>query len=70
MIFVSTKLTKCDLRQNRLSVEGWISIFNALRDSPISKITEWDLSDEQLGPTIAQPLAEYLSVTAELTKIK
>ena len=44
-------------------MEGWTIIFNALRDSPISKITTWDLSGEELGPGIAKPLADYISVT-------
>ena len=60
-------LTECNLRDNELGVEGWTIIFNALRDSPTSKIAEWNLSDERLGPAIAKPLAEYLSVTASLT---
>ena len=66
----SAELTKCKLRGNQLGVDGWTYIFNALRDSPTSKITEWDLSEERLGPTIATPLAEYLTVTASLTKIE
>ena len=52
-----------------MGVEGWTIIFNALRDSPTSKITTWDLSYEYLGPEIAKPLAEYISVSASLTKI-
>ena len=59
----ATPLTDCDLRKNSLGVEGWTIIFNALRDSPTSKITTWDLSFERLGPEIAKPLAEYISVT-------
>ena len=66
---VTGHLTKCKLRKNKLGVEGWTSIFNALRDSPSSKITEWDLSGEQLGPKIAKPLAEYISVTGQLTSV-
>jgi len=69
-LFVRTELTKCKLHGNQLGVEGWTSIFNTLRDSPTSKITEWDLAREQLGPAIAKPLAEYLSVATELTKIR
>ena len=67
---VTAELTKCELRDNKLGVEGWTIIFNALRDNPTSKIAEWNLSGEKLGPAIAKPLAEYLSVTAELTKIE
>jgi len=53
-----------------LGVEGWTIIFNALRDSPTSKITTWDLSNERLGPEIAKPLAEYISVSASrLTRL-
>ena len=69
-IAANGKLTKCELCGNKLGVEGWTSIFNALRDSPSSKITEWNLSNEQLGPEIAKPLAEYISVTSELTSVR
>ena len=64
------ELTKCELRSNKLGVEGWTSIFNALRDSPSSKITEWNLLYAKLGPNIAKPLAEYISITGQLTKIR
>ena len=70
MLAVTAELTKCKLRGNQLGVDGWTYIFNALRDSPTSKITEWDLSEERLGPTIATPLAEYLTVTASLTSLE
>ena len=63
----SGSLTLCDLRENNLGVEGWTIIFNALRDSPTSKITKWDLFNEKVGPEIAKPLAEYISVTASMT---
>ena len=66
---VTGQLTKCELRGNKLGVEGWTSIFNALRDSPSSKITEWNLYNEKLGPEIAKPLAEYISITGQLTKL-
>ena len=59
-------LAECRLRSNKLGVEGWSAIFNTLRDSPNSKITTWDLSDERLGPEIAKPLAEYISVSASV----
>ena len=62
-------LTECNLRKNKLGIEGWTIIFNALRDSPTSNITTWDLSEEYLGPEIAKPLAEYISVTGSLTKL-
>ena len=62
-------LTKCVLCGNELGVEGWTNIFNALRDSPTSKIAEWDLYNEGIGPTIAKPLAEYLSVTGGLMSL-
>ena len=68
-IAVCASLTECNLRNNRLGVEGWTIIFNALRDSPTSKITTWDLSFESLGPEIAKPLAEYISVTASMTRL-
>jgi uncharacterized protein YjbI with pentapeptide repeats len=65
---VNSSLSKCDLRGNNLGVEGWTSIFNALCDSPTSKITAWDLSGEKLGPGIARPLAEYLSASTMITE--
>ena len=69
-IAVCASLTECNLRQNELGVEGWTIVFNALCDSPTSKITKWDLFNEQLGPKIAKPLAEYISVTASLTSVR
>jgi hypothetical protein len=53
-----------------VGVEGWTIVFNALRDSPMSKIITWDLSSEGLGPEIAKPLAECISVTASLTSVR
>ena len=41
---VSGSVTVCNLRENDLGVEGWTIVFNALRDSPTSKIITWDLS--------------------------
>ena len=67
---VSPSLTECKLLSNKLGVEGWTIIVNALHDSPTSKITKWDLSNERLGPEIAKPLAEYISVTAPLTSVR
>jgi hypothetical protein len=61
---VTGSVTECNLTHNKLGVEGWTIVFNALRASPISKITTWDLSGEQLGPEIAKPLANYISVTS------
>ena len=66
---VSASVTECKLRGNELGVEGWTIIFNTLRDSPTSKIATWDLYGEKLGPEIAKPLAEYISVTTSVTKI-
>ena len=66
---VRASVTECNLRDNKLGVEGWTIVFNALRDSTTSKIVTWNLSSEGLGPEIAKPLAEYISVTASLTKI-
>ena len=45
-----------------------VAIFNALRDSPNSKIATWNLDFELLDHKIAKPLAEYNSVTASVTK--
>ena len=69
-LLVNTKLTKCKLRNNKIGVEGWTIIFEALCDSPSSKITEWDLSGENLGHAISTPLAEYLSITTSLTSVR
>ena len=69
-IAVCASVTECNLRDNGLGVEGWTIIFNALRDSPMSKIITWDLSGEKLGPGIAKPLANYISVTPSLTSVR
>ena len=63
-------VTECNLHNNDLGVEGWTIIFNSLRDSPTSKIAMWDLSNEYLGPEIAKPLADYISVTASITSVR
>ena len=60
-------VTECNLCQNNLGVEGWTIVFNALRDS---KITTWDLSREGLGPEIAKPLGEYVSVAASVQSVR
>ena len=69
MAAVVGSITECDLRQNKLGVEGWTIIFNSLRVNPSSKITTWDLSSEYLGPEIAKPLAKYLSATGSMTAL-
>ena len=66
---VHASVTECNLRDNSLGVEGWTTVFDALRDSPTSKITTWNLSGELLGPGIAKPLANYISVTTSVTKM-
>ena len=68
-IAFNPSMTECTLRGNHLGVEGWTTIFNALCDSPASRISTWDLSGERLGPEIAEPLANYIYVTASLTSI-
>ena len=62
-------LTECTLRSNNLGIEGWMAIFSALRDGPDSKISKWDLFNEELGPAIAKPLAEYIAVAGALTSV-
>ena len=62
-------VTECKLRGNKLGVEGWTTIFNTLRDSTVSKITSWDLSNDNLGPGITKPLADYLAITASITQV-
>ena len=69
-ISVSASLTECNLRGNRLGVEGWTIIFNALRDSPTSNIATWNLAGEELGPRITKPLADYISATASVTSVR
>ena len=74
MLGVNGVLTKCKLRDNQLGVTGWTAIFNALCDSPTSKIVEWDLRYESLRfasleHEIAKPLAEYISATGSLTAL-
>ena len=64
---VGASLTSIDLRGNKLGVEGWTTIFNTLCDSPASKISTWDLSNEGLGIEIAKPLANYISATASFS---
>ena len=64
---VNGSVSECNLRGNKMGVDGWTSIFNALRDSPTS-ITAWDLSGENLGPGIATPLAEYLSASTMISE--
>ena len=65
---VNVSLTDCGLLENDFDV-GWAVIFNALRDNPGNKITKWDLSWEALGPEIATPLSEYISVSTSLTQV-
>jgi len=65
---VTALLATVDVRGNNLGVEGWTSIFNALRKSPTSTITAWDPSGENLGPGIAKPLAEYLGTSTTITE--
>ena len=67
LIPAMSALTHVDVRGNNLGVEGWTIIFSAMRDSPTSKITAWDLSGENLGPGIAKPLAEYLGAATTIT---
>ena len=66
----SDSLTRLDLSDNKLGVEGWTIIFNALRDSTVSKITKWDLSSQGINPTIAKSLAAYAAINSSLTKVR
>jgi len=65
----SGALTKCHLRDNALGVEGWTIILEALCDQPDSKITEWDITGEGLGPAVAAPLAKYLTSTSAIGRL-
>ena len=56
------------LKKNKLGVEGWTVIFDALRDSPNS-IATCNLHGELLGADICEPLAEYLSVSESITSL-
>ena len=62
-------LTECKLRQNQLGKEGRAAIFTALRDSKVSKITTWDLKAESGIAENVKVLAEYISVSASLTRV-
>ena len=62
-------LTALDIGHNHFGLAGWTSVFNALRDSPNIKISTWDLSGEGIGPAIAEPLSEYISVAGGLTSV-
>ena len=58
------------LRGNSVGPEGWRAIFVALRDNKDSKIESWDLFDEGIKVETAKVLAEYISVTGSLTKVR
>ena len=62
-------LTEINLKNNSLGQEGWCVIFDALRDSPQSKISKWDLCNQGINPSIAKSLAAYVAVTGSLTKL-
>ena len=66
---VNASLTSLNLCSNKLGVEGWCAVFDALRDHPQNKIKEWDLSGQGINPTIAKSLAGYVAVSASLTKL-
>ena len=57
------------LRRNDFGKEGWATIFTALRDSKVSKISTWDLHDENGIKESVKALAEYISVSASLTAV-
>ena len=69
LLFVSGSLTEIDLQGNSLGQEGWCAIFDALRDSPQSKISKFYLGGENINPIITKSLAAYIAVTGSLTKI-
>ena len=58
------------LRNNNLGMEGWCTIFAALRDNKDNKIESWDLSRQDLSPEIAKALAEYISVSTAVRSLK
>ena len=66
---LNPSLTECKLRGNQLRKEGWTAIFTALRDSKVSKISTWDLHDENGIAESVKVLAEYISVSASLTQV-
>ena len=67
---VTGSLTKINLNDNKLGQEGWCAIFDALCDSPQSKISKWDLSRQGINPTIAKSLAAYMAVSGALTSVR
>jgi Ran GTPase-activating protein (RanGAP) involved in mRNA processing and transport len=71
---VTPSITSLSLGQNELGDEGAIAIAQALKESKVSKLASLDLTGKgygegRIGPTGAKELAEYLWVTASLTKI-
>ena len=68
-LLANASLTECNLQCNRLGKEGWTAIFTALRDSKVSKISTWDLRAETGIKESVNVLAEYISVSASLTKV-
>ena len=70
---VTASLTSLSLGQNELGDEGATVIAQALKESSVSKLASLDLngfgSDKKIGPAGAKALAEYLWVTASMTRL-
>ena len=62
-------LTECELRDNRLGVQGWTAVFEALQAGGSSRLARWDLSGEGLDPEVAAPLSAYLGGVPSLTAL-
>ena len=59
----------CDLRRNRLGVQGWCGIFAALAAPDSLSNTRWDLDNERIKPEIAKGLSEILRSSPALTML-
>ena len=66
---VNASLTECNLRDNKLTEEGWCAIFDALRDNPQNKMAKWELRGQRINPTIVKSLAAYVAGSASLTSV-
>ena len=70
---VKGSVTSLSLGQNGLGDEGAAVIAHALKESKVCKLASLDLnnlfSGNTIGPAGAKALAEYLSVTASMTRL-
>ena len=70
-ILVSEALTKISLWANySIGDAGAVALGNALRDSKVSKLAELNLHYNGIGAEGAKAIADYIFVSASLTKIE